>query len=108
MRTMEEEILLSNVGREIGAGWFKAAIDSSKNTEQLENQVFTLQAACVHLLATIAFNRELSNTYDVKFYAKEVSNLIEIEVDIFHDEFEAGNLEHVKDPGPRRPLEIVP
>lgn len=63
MSEKQREVLVG-AGKEIGQTWLQNAVKNSKDAEQMMNQVFCLQVAAAHLLATCAFNCEMQQDKD--------------------------------------------
>lgn len=65
MSTPKERALqLLEAGREVGADMMSNAVSTAKNSEQMMNQINTLRAMSIHILATTVYNQVAQGQQD--------------------------------------------
>lgn len=80
MTEAEERRLIVESGIEIAHHWLKSAVADSKNPEQMENQIQTLEVASKVTLATIAFNLEKQNSTDGDAFLERCLTAMKLEL----------------------------
>ena len=77
-------------GRKIAVSLIQSFVTGAKNPEDLDSNMFLLQIAACHILATVAFNSEISANEDSQRIINQFSANILNEIRILKEDFKSG------------------
>lgn len=82
-------------GRKIAVNLIQTFVTGARSPEDLDNNMFLLQIAACHILATVAFNSEVSTKEDGQKIINQFSLNILNEIKVLREDFNNGHVTHV-------------